>query len=53
MANKFSDLKNAYNGLKSIKLNSADAEKVSSAVLNYNKKIEAYNKAVSDFVNIK
>ena len=54
MASKYIDLKNAYIGLKSINIsNSTDAEKVANTVLNYNKKIQAYESAVTAFTNIR
>lgn len=53
MTEKFIAVKNAYNSLKSINLDNADEEKVTKTILDYNKKVKAYEKAVDSFLDIK
>lgn len=50
MVKKFKDLKKAYEDVTKLDLGNADLETVGNKILNYNKKIEAWNKAVNAFV---
>ncbi|MDO4340416.1 MAG: Ig-like domain-containing protein [Eubacteriales bacterium] len=52
MADKFSDVKKAYQDLKATDLKNASEDKVVKTIGNYNKKIEAYTKAVENLLNI-
>ena len=49
---KYITLEKAYKGLKSINLKNTKSDKVLNTIKDYNKKIDAFDKAVSAFVNI-
>ena len=53
VANKGYALKEAFDGLNSLNLKNASAEKVASTITGYNKKIEDFDKAVSAFFTIR